>query len=171
MAYVIALLSVVACPVGMGVMMWLMMRGHSDHSTEHSNRAQTSDPGTPVSGRPQSLLQKLHLCLDWKVVSGLAAIGLGVWIIAPKLVWAALPVLVALACPLSMLLMMRGMGGRQRGMESRQVQHTLSSASILNERPDPLEAARAAQANATIVLDGPVARRQGSERDVAIREG
>ncbi|MDQ2995867.1 MAG: DUF2933 domain-containing protein [Chloroflexota bacterium] len=169
MTALLPVLSVLACPVMMGLMLWLMMRGHSDHATE--NPAQTCDPDTPVRGMPQSLLKKLHLCLDWKVVGGLAAIGLGVWIVAPKLVWAALPLLVVLACPLSMLFMMRGMGGRQRVMESRQVQHTLSSASILNERPDPLEAARTARADATIVMDGPEALRQGSERDMAIGEG
>ncbi len=36
--------------------------------------------------------------------------ALGVWLLAPQLLAAALPVLILAACPLSMLLMMRGMG-------------------------------------------------------------
>ncbi|MBI3979687.1 MAG: DUF2933 domain-containing protein [Chloroflexi bacterium] len=49
------------------------------------------------------------ICLNWKVVAGLAALGLGIWVVAPNLVGAALPLLLLAACPLSMLLMMRGM--------------------------------------------------------------
>lgn len=51
------------------------------------------------------------MCLNWKVIAGLAIAALGVWVLAPQLLAAALPVLILAACPLSMLLMMRGMGG------------------------------------------------------------
>ena len=54
-------------------------------------------------------------CLNWKVVSGLALIGVGIWLLAPTLVGAAVPVLLAAICPLSMLAMLIGMGSR-RGM-------------------------------------------------------
>jgi hypothetical protein len=64
------------------------------------------------------------LCLDWKVVGGLALVGLGIGIVAPTLVWAALPVLVVLACPISMLLMMRGMGGAQCAVQPEPEQRT-----------------------------------------------
>lgn len=53
----------------------------------------------------------LRACLNWKVIGGLAVVGLGIWLIAPNLLVAALPILVIAACPLSMLLMMRGMEG------------------------------------------------------------
>ena len=53
------------------------------------------------------------MCLNWKVLAGLAVVGLGVWIVAPELVGAALPLLLLAACPLSMLLMGRGMMGGQ----------------------------------------------------------
>jgi len=53
------------------------------------------------------------MCLNWKVVAGLAVVGLGIWAVAPGLAAAALPLLILAACPLSMLLMTRGMQGGQ----------------------------------------------------------
>ena len=53
------------------------------------------------------------LCFNWKVLAGLAALGVGIWIVAPNLLGAGLPLLLLAACPLSMLLMMRGMQGGQ----------------------------------------------------------
>ncbi len=53
------------------------------------------------------------MCFNWKVIVGLAGVGLVVWVVAPNLVGAALPVLLVAACPLSMLLMGRGMAGGQ----------------------------------------------------------
>lgn len=52
------------------------------------------------------------MCINWKVLAGVAVVGLGAWVIAPNLIGAALPLLLLAVCPLSMLLMMRGMGGR-----------------------------------------------------------
>lgn len=57
------------------------------------------------------------MCFDWRVLTGLGAVGLGVWLLAPQYVLSALPLLLVLACPLSMVVMavmMRGsmgMGG------------------------------------------------------------
>ncbi len=52
-------------------------------------------------------------CFNWKVVAGLAVVGAGVGAVKPDLIGAALPLLLVAACPLSMLFMMRGMGGGQ----------------------------------------------------------
>jgi hypothetical protein len=52
-------------------------------------------------------------CFNWKVVAGLAAAGLAVFLFAPSAASGAVPLLIALACPLSMVVMMRGMSGRQ----------------------------------------------------------
>jgi hypothetical protein len=54
-------------------------------------------------------MKMLKMCLNWKVLAGLAATGVGVYLVAPDLVLAALPILLLAACPLSMLLMMWGM--------------------------------------------------------------
>jgi len=51
----------------------------------------------------------LGMCFDWRVLTGLAAVGVGIWLVAPQLIAPALPILVILICPLSMLLMMRMM--------------------------------------------------------------
>jgi hypothetical protein len=49
------------------------------------------------------------MCLNWKVLVGLGLVGVGIWVIAPNLFLAALPILLLAACPLSMLAMMWGM--------------------------------------------------------------
>ena len=56
----------------------------------------------------------LKACLDWRVLVALALVGLGIWLLAPGAVAAALPVLVLAACPLSMVLMMRTMSRREQ---------------------------------------------------------
>lgn len=59
-------------------------------------------------------MKMLKMCLNWKVLAGLAAVGVGIYLAAPDLVVAALPILLLAACPLSMLLMMWGMQQTQR---------------------------------------------------------
>ncbi len=56
------------------------------------------------------------MCLNWKVLAGLAAVGIGVYVVTPNLVGAALPLLAVAVCPLSMLAMMWGMS-RMGGMQ------------------------------------------------------
>lgn len=51
------------------------------------------------------------MCLNWKVLAGLGAVGLGIFGFAPQLFAAALPFLLLALCPLSMLLMMGSMQG------------------------------------------------------------
>lgn len=55
----------------------------------------------------------LGACYDWRVLIGLIALGVGIFIVAPGTIAAALPLLLLAACPLSMLLMMRAMGSPQ----------------------------------------------------------
>ena len=51
------------------------------------------------------------MSLNMKVVAGLAAVGLAVYLVAPNLAYAAWPLLILAACPLSMFFMMRMMSG------------------------------------------------------------
>ncbi len=62
----------------------------------------------------------LSMCLNWKVVAGLAVVGLIVLVVAPPLMWAALPILLIAACPLSMLFIMRGMAGNRNATTQMQ---------------------------------------------------
>jgi hypothetical protein len=55
----------------------------------------------------------LRACADWRVVAILVAGGAGVAVFAPNLIAAAIPLLLVAACPISMLVMMRTMGGQQ----------------------------------------------------------
>lgn len=52
------------------------------------------------------------MCFNKKVVGGVAVTALAVFALAPNLFGVALPFLVMAACPLSMTLMMRRMGGQ-----------------------------------------------------------
>jgi len=66
----------------------------------------------------------LGMCMNWKVLVGLGVVGLGVWAVAPNLIGAAVPLLLLAACPLSMILMMRGMGGMGGGQSVTQPAQT-----------------------------------------------
>lgn len=56
----------------------------------------------------------VQMCFNWKVLLGLAVVGLGIWVVAPNMVLTALPLLLLAACPLSMLGMMWGMRDMHR---------------------------------------------------------
>ena len=64
-------------------------------------------------------MNMMKMCLNPKVLGGLAVVAVGLFVFAPEAALAALPVLLALACPLSMagmaMLMGKGMKGMGRG--------------------------------------------------------
>jgi hypothetical protein len=139
MQYILSLLPVLACPVGMGLMVWLMIRGSKDQAPDASVREQTPletrsaptwMPAPPPPGQespislPSSPLKAIvdcmQMCLNWKVLVGLAVVGLIVLVVAPQLIWAALPILLLAVCPLSMLFMMRGMAGKRNATTEMQ---------------------------------------------------
>ncbi len=63
-------------------------------------------------------MNMLKMCLNWKVLVGIAAVGVGIYLVAPELA-AALPYLVLAICPISVILMIRRNGvGRAPTMKS-----------------------------------------------------
>ena len=129
MQYIVSLLPLLACPVGMGLIMWLMMRG-SKHQTpgqlDHMPEETYGQPGAVVepptiakSLKRAATFNLLGRCLNWRVVAGLAVVGVIVLVVAPQFLWAALPLLIVAACPLSMLFMMRGMAASRSQASSQ----------------------------------------------------
>lgn len=70
----------------------------------------------------------LGMCLDKRVLGGLAIIGAGVLIFAPHLLTTALPLLLVAICPLSMLFMGKAMLGGGKRAESGQQEGSLGIA-------------------------------------------
>jgi hypothetical protein len=54
-------------------------------------------------------MKMFGMCIDKRVVAGLAGAGVLVWVLAPGALAAALPFLFIAICPLSMLVMMKMM--------------------------------------------------------------
>lgn len=107
MAYVLSLFPVLACPIGMGLMMWLMARQENPaQGAEDRRGVARANAGQAAAGN-----RRFHLCLNWKVLASLAVIGAAVWVWVPQLLVVAVPLLIVVACPLSMMFMMRGMHG------------------------------------------------------------
>ncbi len=86
-------------------------------------------------------MKMLKMCLNWKVLAGLAAVGVGIYLVAPDLVAAALPILLLAACPLSMLLMMWSMQHAQ--VPGQQTSHEPDADLTREERIARLRAQRA----------------------------
>src|SRR6266568_4512198 len=124
MQYILSLLPLLACPVGMGLLMWLLMRGTKEQAPNEADQAplDTSSKSSEVTNESPKRGSMLSMCLNWKVVAALAVVGLIVGIVAPQLLLGVIPLLILAACPLSMLFMMRGMqGGEQSSSQSLQV--------------------------------------------------
>ena len=52
------------------------------------------------------------MCINKRVVAGLAVAAFALFALSPRLLGTLAPVLIMAVCPLSMVLMMRGMSGR-----------------------------------------------------------
>lgn len=80
------------------------------------------------------------MCFNWKVLAGLGAVGLGVFVVAPSLAWTALPFLLLAACPISMLFMMRGMQGGRCSQQAEPETQPGAAASSRHQQLAELEA-------------------------------
>ncbi len=82
---------------------------------------------------------------NWKGLAVLAgAAGIGLYLVAPNLMVAALPLLLFAACPLAMLLMMKGMQG---GKCETQGQRASQEADAAPTREEQITRLRAQQAD------------------------
>ena len=132
MQYILSLLPLLAWPVGMGLMMWFMMRGNKQQTPDEVDQARmqtykqpraVAEPPTMAEApKRASTFNLLGMCLNWRVLTGLAVVALLVLVVAPQFIWAALPILLVAACPLSMLFMMRGMSGNGNATASQPAQ-------------------------------------------------
>jgi hypothetical protein len=68
-----------------------------------------------VYGTTAAETQMLRCCFDKRVWAGLGVLAAMLLLADPRLGWTALPVLAGLACPVSMLVMMRGMARGRTG--------------------------------------------------------
>ena len=91
------------------------------------------------------------MCLNWKVLAGLAAVGLGIYLIAPDLVVTSLPILLLAACPLSMLLMISSM--QQPQGQGQQMTQESDVELTRGEQIAQLQAQRAAAADQNAALE------------------
>lgn len=98
-------------------------------------------------------MKMIRMCLNWKVIAALTALGLGLWLVAPGVLAAAVPILLLAVCPLSMLLMMSAMAGSSdatRGHEMSGDDHVPPS----DVRLERLRAKRAILDEEITVLEG-----------------
>ena len=81
-------------------------------------------------------------CLNWKVIAALVAAGVGLHALVSGLAAAAVPLLAMLACPLSMVLMMRAMGpkGGREGHDDASATHSDEVTKLRAERQTRSEA-------------------------------
>ena len=59
----------------------------------------------------------MPMCINKRVVAGLAVVAVAVFVLSPRLLGTIGPVLIMAACPLSMLLLMSRMAGREQSSE------------------------------------------------------
>lgn len=83
------------------------------------------------------MMNLLKACYDWRVVTALGAVGVGVFVLAPTLIVAALPLLLVAACPLSMMVMMKTMSGHEASAD-------LAPSAISGDRAEQIQAELAA---------------------------
>ncbi len=81
-------------------------------------------------------LRLAGLCIDWRAIAVLAIAAVGLLLWRPGLVLRMVPWMLVALCPLSMLFMMRSMGGMNDGGEKIATQEEIAR---LRERVEEME--------------------------------
>jgi hypothetical protein len=102
------LLPTLLCPLSMVVMLWMLRRNSGDGAGAEHNLEAVPAPASRMRAGAATLWRWLQCCVNWRVGLALVLVGTGIWAVAPNRVGAAVPLLVLLLCPLSMLLMLWG---------------------------------------------------------------
>lgn len=125
MQYLPFLLLILACPLGMGAMMWFTMREKKAPSSapisdlptlrqeerrdlweETRSSSAAMMPRQPQPSPFKAIGDCIQMCLNWRVLVGLVVVAALLGVLNPTLLVTALPILLILACPLSMGIMM-----------------------------------------------------------------
>lgn len=187
METIIGLLPVLTCPIMMGLLVWMMSRnntGNNNASTattdmtvqrvQRVQNAQNMQNTQNMQSAPEPVrvaaaiasplcaaVDMIKCCLNPKVLAGLAVVGVGVLVFAPNIAASVLPLLIVLACPLSMLFMMRGMRGQMNGSTNgaacehcapQQVQEQTRQPVVIDQVASPKPEKLPANAGETIEL-------------------
>ena len=76
----------------------------------------------------------LGMCLNWKVLAGLGAVAVALFVVAPGYALAAAPLLILAICPLSMIGMMFAMKGGMGAMRDHKDEARSKSADAVRAR-------------------------------------
>ncbi|MGH8914830.1 MAG: DUF2933 domain-containing protein [Acidimicrobiia bacterium] len=103
----------------------------------------------------------LRMCLNWKVLGGLALVAAGVWAYRPDLLGSALPLLLLAACPLSMLWMMKSMNQGENAGSTPETANLPNDPDLLRARMSVLAAEQEQVAEHLARLPRPAASTDG----------
>jgi hypothetical protein len=109
--------------------------------------------------------------LNWIMLAGLGVVGVGLYLVAPNLVAAALPFLALAVCPLAMLLMMRGMHESQGETHGQQAPPETDADLTREEQITRLRRQQAALADRIDALERDEPGPNGSRRRTVDTEG
>ena len=89
--------------------------------------------GRTVSAKGEHV-KLLGMCINWKVVAGLMVVAAGLFVlVSPGMARTALPYLLSAVCPLSMLLMMKSMGGMNNAVAKEPSPTALSVTAVVQD--------------------------------------
>lgn len=118
METILRILPVLVCPIMIGLLMWVVMRNNGNNRTtataiQQAQGMQQPNRASFTNASPfRVVVNIIKCCLNPKVIVVLGVAGVGLWLFVPNALVAALPVLLVLVCPISMLLMALSMNSK-----------------------------------------------------------